>query len=195
VNSLNGTQITITVDITLQASIGNGSISVNNSGVFAFANFVVNGPYYMVVQTDSGQTVLCDLCTTTVERQVVYQILNFDRSTAAGVQVCEVVTASNYTCAVPATFPGLNITACTAPLTLLADGLLEDDWSLRSDGFSPVGCGYTDADTWQWAGSAASFPQVLGRLNGTVNTNQVTINGTNSTTTPATLVPGTVISH
>jgi hypothetical protein len=45
VNSFNGTQNTITVDITLQASIGNGTISIYNSVAGAPKNFAVNGPY------------------------------------------------------------------------------------------------------------------------------------------------------
>jgi hypothetical protein len=189
-NFLDGTQITITVDISLLARIGNSTISVNNAGKFAFATFIVNGPYYMVVQTDTGQTVLCDGCKTTVRRTVLYQVLNFDLSIASGTSVCEVVAvnSASYSCTTPATFPGFDTTKCTAPLVLGTDGLFEDDWGLN-DTFTPVGCGLTDVDTWQWAGSAASLPQVLGTLNGVVETNLVTINGIATKMTPGTVIP------
>jgi hypothetical protein len=190
VNSLNGTQITITVDITLLASIGNGTISVSNSGLFAFANFVVNGPYYMVVQSDSVG--FCTGCATTVQRTVTYQVLNFDKSPVGAIPLCEAATTNDYSCLSPSPFPGFSTTQCTAPRNITPGGMFSDVWSLGGDGYiAPTGaatCGIGVADKWFWAG-LASFQQELGSLSGVVNTTQIIINGTLN------MSNGTVIPH
>jgi len=59
---------------------------------------------------------------------------------------------------------------------------------MKSDTYSPAGCGFNIVDQWDWAGHVPV--QDLGTLSGYIHTNSISINGVVS---PNSIPMGTVI--
>jgi hypothetical protein len=181
------TQIILTgVSVALSATVGNNNVTVAASGqTSAPASLTVAGPYQMVVQSDIlGH---CAGCTTTVQRNITYQINNFSGSPAQNVWIGEVVNTSGWSCT--QSNPGLTTTLCSQN-DVKSDGIFTDSWYLSSDSFTPVGCGFNvNSDHWQWC--AHSSAQTLGTLQGYVHTNAVSENGV--VNPPNTFPVGTVV--
>jgi hypothetical protein len=133
----------------------------------------------MVVQGDvMGK---CAGCSTTVERLVTYQVMNFSGSSVNVIPIGEVYTqAPGWSCTQPR--PGISTTPCSEGSTTESDGTFTDDWSLNSDVYTPVGCGTTgnNVDDWEWCATNNS----IGKLTGWSHTNAVSINGTVNPPTP-----------
>ena|GEM_PF-3364270 len=178
-------QIILTgVSIALSATVGNNNVTVTaNSVKSAPAALTIDGPYRMVVQSDV--TNHCSGCTTTVERDVTYQIQNFSGSNAGTTSICETPTFSGWSCTQAESHQYRN---CSSPTTTDSSGVFTDAWTMSSDAYTPAGCGFSIVDHWDWA--AHNPVQDLGTLTGYVHTNQVSINGVVS---PNQIPSGTVI--
>jgi hypothetical protein len=148
----------------------------------------VDRPAYMVVQQDFlGQ---CDGCSSTVVRLVTYQVTNYSGTPAGAVPVCETPTLTNWSCN-QAQGP-TSVQVCTgSPYTTNPDGTFTDGWSLASDVYTPIGCGFDIVDKWFYAPSP-TVQKPIGTLTGYVHTDAVSINGV--VNPPNTLPVGTVIN-
>lgn len=173
------------VSVALSTTVGNNNVTVTaGSQTSAPAALTVDGPYHMIVQSDI--TKVCSGCTTTVERDVTYQINNFSGTPSQNVWIGEVVSDSGWSCTQKN--PGVSTTQCSAN-DIKSNGVFTDSWTMGLDTYTPVGCGQNVLyDNWQWC--AHSPAQILGALQGYVHTNQIEINGVVS---PNKMPTGTVI--
>jgi hypothetical protein len=173
------------VSIAFTATVGNNSITVTaNSQTSNAATFIVNGPYHMIVEGDL--TDKCQGCSTTVRRRVTYQVQNFDGTNAGVLQLGEVPSFSGWNCTQG---EGHNYNQCgTNPASTDSNGVAIDSWSMASDAYTPVGCGFNTTDHWQWCGHSPA--QTLGTLTGYIHTDKVSINGVVS---PNAIPTGTVV--
>lgn len=55
------------------------------------------------------------------------------------------------------------------------NGQFTDAWSINSDLYAPIGCGFNIQDQWDWIASPAVFKE-LGGLVGYIHTNSIEIN-------------------
>jgi hypothetical protein len=141
----------------------------------------------MVVQQDA--LINCDGCSTTVERDVIYQVTNFSGTPAGAIPVCEAPILTNWSCN-QAPSP-TRFQACSGPPYITnPDGTFNDGWSLASDVWTPIGCGNDIVDTWFYAPSP-SIQKPIGTLNGYVHTNAISINGV--VNPPNSLPIGTIV--
>jgi hypothetical protein len=162
------------------ANVGNFSEVWSVGGVAATPNplnFQVDGPAKMKVTSDvSGH---CSGCTTTVARFVTYQVYNLSGSTVSNLPICENIQLSNWTCSQSQPTATVNTCFVNNGITS-AGGSFTDGWSLGSDSWTPVGCGFGSIhDTWQYPYQQFS-PTIIapfGTLNGSQFTNSTTING------------------
>jgi hypothetical protein len=179
------TRIVITVNIAFTARVGNNSITVSANGQTSnSATFQVDGPYHMIVQSDT--TGKCSGCTTTVRRLITYQIQNFSGTNAGTTAIGEIVTTTGWSCT--QSNAGFVSTPCSANSQTTPLGTFIDGWTLASDGYTPRGCGENVTDHWQWC--AHSPAQTLGTLTGYAHTNAISENGVVS---PSHMPPGTVV--
>lgn len=169
------TQIVLTgVNVAYTATVGNNTLTVKNINSTS-ATLGINGPYHLVVQNDN--TGVCSGCSTTVLREVTYQIQNFDGSNAGATSICETPSFSNWNCQQTEghTYGGCPGTAQPHTYVTPSSGVFSDDWSMASDSYTPAGCGFNVTDYWNWA--SHSPVQDLGKLTGYVHTDKVSING------------------
>ncbi len=165
--------IVLTVNVSLGTTIGPGQISVDNSNSLEFD---IDGPYNMLVSNDTIGT--CNGCSTTVQRNVTYQVLNYSGSLPGAIPMCENVLLSNWSCNQSQDTPTTTTCGKTSGTTS-ANSTFTDSWTLGGDGFTPVGCGNNVSDTWSWVASSQSkIFQPVGVLSGYTHTNAVSINNT-----------------
>ena len=189
----------VNVSISYDANIGPNLISVTayygtiqvpykTPGV----SFLVDGPSYLTVVDDN--TVFCNQCSTTVERDVTFQVMNASGSKAGRVLICEAPTWP------PKPLPGSwscmqtenhGISNCGAPGSTFADGTFVDAWTMKSDIYTPVGCGFDTTDRWMWVATTVptTKTKTICTFNGFIHTDFVSINGVLS---PQKIVTGTV---
>jgi IPT/TIG domain-containing protein len=191
-SSTNST-IIVSVKVSVSAPIGANSITVSTKvagGGKQTSNqgaFTLDGPFYMMVVDDNMG--FCDTCSTTVERFVTYQVMNFSNSPTGTIPIGESFTqVAGWTCTQRR--PGNGITLCSGGDTTLSDGEFIDGWSLNSDAYTPKGCGETgnNVDHWEWCATGNS----IGKLTGGCLTNAVSING--FVNPPAAMPKGKVIN-
>ncbi|MFI5176279.1 MAG: Ig-like domain-containing protein, partial [Terriglobia bacterium] len=178
--------IVASLNVSLSATIGQNNLSVRVGGQNSNSlSFTIDGPDHMVVQAD--WKTFCSNCSTTIERNVTYQIVNFSGTAVGVIPIGEIVTSTGWSCTQKR--PGINTTPCPTGSTD-SNGMFTDSWSLNSDIYTPIGCGeYSSTDVWKWC--APSPPRPVGTLNGVVHTNTIKINGV--TTPPDSMPYGTVI--
>lgn len=133
------TQIMLTVNVAYNSAIGNNDLSVTASGTKSnTANLVIDGPAYMLVALD--QAGFCNGCSTTVQRLVRYQIMNFSgtSNTMSTQEIGEAPSLTPSTC----TPPGLtSFNACGSSFPAFpVAGFFTDRWTMGRDGSTPVGC-------------------------------------------------------
>jgi hypothetical protein len=174
-SSTNST-IIVSINVSVSAPIGANSITVSTKvagGGKQTSNqaaFTLDGPFYMVVQNDVIGT--CSGCTKTVARKTTYQVTNFSGSNSGAVNIGEPPgsqVASGWNC--KQTEPTDITQPC--PYTTNSVGVFIDQWSLLSDSFTPVGCGWNSNDHWTWCPTGHS----IGHLQGYLHTNSVSIHG------------------
>ena len=174
-SSTNST-IIVSINVSVSAPIGANSITVSTKvagGGKQTSNqaaFTLDGPFYMVVQNDVIGT--CSGCTKTVARKTTYQVTNFSGSNSGAVNIGEPPgsqVASGWNC--KQTEPTDITQPC--PYTTNSVGVFIDQWSLLSDSFTPVGCGWNSNDHWTWCPTGHS----IGHLQGYLHTNSVSIQG------------------
>jgi hypothetical protein len=163
--------------------------------------FNLIGPDEMEVRTDFWE--YCNGCDSTIKRITTYKVLNSDGSAAGNIPIGENAGDAAWNCTQE--MPTLGANSCTVAKgqtsggfeslgmgATNSDGLFTDGWSLNSDAYTPVGCGFKVVfDEWQLCGLAASIDAVLGiknvnygltfaTLSGGIHSNQVriTIGGT-----------------
>ena len=152
--------------ITVTVKAGDGTNQTSNNG-----SFTLDGPFYMIVQNDIITT--CSGCITTVARQTTYQVTNFSTVNSGAVKIGEPAASqveSNWNCnqAAPS-----GSAVCSLGYATNSVGVFMDQWSLLSDGFTPVGCGWNINDYWTWCPTGKS----IGHLSGYLHNNSVNING------------------
>jgi hypothetical protein len=166
-------KITLSVNVSADAAFGTSSITVTANGATSNdADFTLDGPIYMSVVSDTWD--YCTGCSTTVRRKVAYQIMNASGASSNAIPVCEAPLITNGPACTPAV-PPPSFTACTSPYTA-AGGQFTDTWSLNSDAYAPVGCGFSIADTWGWSPNVTVMRN-FATLSGYVHTNAVNVNG------------------
>jgi len=171
--SSSDTQITITVDIAKNSTIGVNQVSVTAGGQTSNSvNFTVDGPYYLMVLTDKffpnndgfGNGM----------RRITYQIQNFSLSNVtSAIPVGETALSDTGWNCTNRTAPTVSPTLCGQG-TSLSDGTLVDDWELESNVvLTPTGCGFSGSKTtWNWC-DGATFTHELTVINGYIHTNAV----------------------
>jgi hypothetical protein len=185
-----GNTITLTVTVPTNTVIGYDYISVTANGQTSDPPWLVvlDGPSKMDVVSDqsiSGSPGSL-ICPTNECRTVQYQIVNFSGITAGETNLCETPSLTAWSCTQNP--PGVSFQGCPSLYYTPSDGILTDEWTIGSGSYSPVGCGYTITDTWNWG--FTSPPTPLGLLTGHIYTNAIQINGV---TSPAQMPPGTVV--
>jgi hypothetical protein len=185
-------RIVVTVNVGFNATIGNNIITVTANGQGSNrANLVVDGPNQLVVQNDVIG--FCNGCSTTVERNTTYEVLNFSGVASTNIQLCETPNITGWSC--NQQFPGVNAIVCgTTSFNLPANSQFTDQWTLASDSFTPAGCGDSLTDQWKWIASPNNFLE-LGSLNGFAHTNAISINGSVMPPQANAIPAGTVIPH
>ena len=127
-------------------------------------------------KSDSSTTTPHAGCTTTVYRQIFYEVHNFSGSTTnlAYQPLGENASTSVSTCTPQQTAV---TTSCSAGISATdAGGNFEDDWTLGTDNLSPSGCGVTvNYDHWQMCFNG--HPKTFGTISGYVHTNETEVNG------------------
>jgi hypothetical protein len=89
--------ITFRVNVSANATFGAGSITVTANGATSDgAGFTLDGPIYMTVVSDGWD--YCKGCSTTVRRNVTYQIMNASGASSNAIPICEAVTQTPSTC-------------------------------------------------------------------------------------------------
>lgn len=144
-------------------------------------------PAYMLVTND--YTGFCGVCTTTVSRVTTYRVMLANGIQAGTMAICENVANPNWNCLQPR--PPNSTTSCSAPISTNSDGTFTDIWSLNSDAFTPVGCGWDTTDTWVHLTTPSLAQVPFGTLQGHVHTDHISINGVVS---PNQLANGTRIN-
>jgi hypothetical protein len=178
------------VAISINAPIGPNSMTVTakgSDGTNQTSNqggFMLDGPFYMTVLAD--QILKCSGCSTTVERDVTYQIWNFSNTNAGAIKIGENPVDSNWNC--NQSDPGTLFSPCSAGYTTGSSGQFTDVWTLASDVYTPIGCGDNTDDHWMWCPTGRS----IGHLSGYVHTNAISINGV--VNPPNQFTAGTVIN-
>jgi hypothetical protein len=147
------------------------------------SNFVIQA-YMTVLADDWGP---CTGCTTTIQRDVTYQIMNFSGTVTGTIPIGESATDTGWNCT--QSFPTVRSTLCSEGVTADA-GEFTDGWSMFSDAYTPAGCGFNVADEWEWC--ASSPARGVGKLTGYIHTNAVSINGVVSP--PNKFASGTIIN-
>jgi hypothetical protein len=174
------TKVIIPVSVSINATIGPNSLTITAGGETSNpGSLTLDGPFYMIVEDD--QMGHCYGCSTTVERFVTYQVMNFSGSSAGAIPIGESYTpVAGWNCT--QSRPTTKVTLCSGGDTTLSDGEFTDGWTLTADGYTPVDCGETgnNVDDWQWCATGRS----IGKLTGWVHTNAVSINGYVNPTTP-----------
>lgn len=84
--------------------------------------------------------------------------------------------------------PGVTSAPCSANYFTGAAGTFTDGWTMSSDAYTPIGCGYNTTDTWQWCKHSPA--QTLGVLTGYIHTDHIEMNGVVS---PSAMPAGTVV--
>lgn len=140
-------------------------------------------PTYMKILTDT--TVKCNGCNSTVLRKFTYQVMvgagePWSGPTGTGGAMCETNTVTNWNCTQSAV---VATSACSNPQLFVwtdPNGNMPgfDGWSLNSDSFTPVGCGYNTADTWN---ALAGSQVAVGKMTGYLHTDSISVNGDAST--------------
>jgi hypothetical protein len=169
-DSTDSTIVLPNVSVAANTSIGSNSITVTaNALTSAPSPFTIDGPDHLIVVSDTlGH---CSGCTTTVNRIVKYQVIKFGGSPVFVIPIGEAFTKSGWNCSDPE--PGFISTPCSSGGDTLTDGTFLDEWTVGSDGHTPVGCGWNALDHWQWCAA----PKTIGTLNGYIHTNACSING------------------
>jgi hypothetical protein len=174
------------VSVALSATVGNNNVTVTANGATSGPSaLTVDGPYQMVVQADTYGP--CSGCQTTIARSITYQIQNFSGTAAENVWIGEVLADSGWSCT--QSQPTIVTTPCSNN-SIKSNGVFTDRWSMNSDVWTPVGCGFNSVtDTWQWCGH--SPVQTLGVLSGYLRATAIEEDGVVS---PPNSIPyGTVI--
>jgi hypothetical protein len=189
--------IVVVLSVGYNATVGNNNVSVTNpaAGSSNAANLVLDGPYHLIVESDVTET--CLNCTTTVQRRVTYQIKNFSGTNAGTTNICEQPAITGYSCTIN---NGTSADWCPgtgsqtqSPTTSESNGQFTDEWSMASDGYTPVGCGFNITDPWSWLTPSSTIKE-LGKASGYVHTNAVEIDNVTSTlANKATIPTGTVM--
>ena len=145
-------------------------------------------PAYMLVKTD--YTRVCTICSSTVSRSVQHQVMRANGLSAGTIAICENVSSANWNCS--QNEPTLSTLPCSGyPGMTASDGTFTDNWSLNSDSYTPVGCGWgTIIDRWMQP-RISGIPAPFGTPQGYIHTDQIKINGVVS---PAQLPPGTIVN-
>jgi hypothetical protein len=180
-------QIIITVNTATSAAIGPTSITVTNTASNMTSNqspFTVDGPFYMTVVSDQLQK--CSGCSTTVQRIVKYQVMNFSNAAAGTTAIGENPTDTGWSCT--QSNPGATSTPCSEGSTTDSSGQFLDGWTLSSDVYTPIGCGINTDDHWMWCPTGRS----IGHISGYIHTNAISINSVINP--PNSFTPGTVIN-
>jgi len=135
--------------------------------------FNLVGPVEMVVESDEWS--YCQGCTTTVARLVTYKVVNSDGSPAANIPLGEVNDYGSSNCTQGR--PAIRINSCTVATNQNIpnpsggtnnvsggmwatdeNGEFTDQWTMGSDGYAPVGCGFAvNYDHWQLCGLSTYF--------------------------------------
>jgi len=153
---------------------GNGGTKPTQAAFTIFYNqgtqkYELDGPDHMVVVSDVlGK---CSGCTTAVNRVVSYQIIKFSLNPVFVIPIGEAPSVSGWNC--NQTFPGTIYTHCSDGVDTDTNGMFPDQWSMESDAYTPVGCGYDITDHWQWC----TAPKTFGTLTGYTHTDAIKING------------------
>jgi hypothetical protein len=193
------TSIVVNVSISYDATIGPNSISVTAyygtihvPYTTPSVSFLVDGPNYLVVVNDN--TIFCPGCATTVQRDVKYQVMNASGSKAGSVLICEAPTWPSKP--LPGSWSCMQtenhgISNCGAPGSTFPDGTFTDSWTMTSDIYTPVGCGFDTTDRWMWVATTVptTKTKTICTLNGFIHTDSVSINGVLS---PQKIATGTV---
>lgn len=187
-NNSSATQMTISLFIALSASYGTNccTVSVTSTAgkISKPATFSIDGPGYMVVESD--ETTGCAGCAaTTVKRTVGYQIMNLSGSQfTSTVPVCENPVNSNWTC--QQSSPNMGYNQCNVNPLTAAEGVWYDTWTLGAGTWTPKaggngGCGWATSqgitDTWQYSPTGATVQSAIGYLYGYILSNAISING------------------
>lgn len=166
------TQIVITVNILNSATIGNNAISVTAGGQNSnSSNFTVDGPYYLVVNSDIFQ--VNEDGFGNGERYINYQIKNFSGSSASGsIPIGETNGSDTGWNCTNHSAPSSHFKACGAGISD-PDGTFTDGWAIGGATYTPTGCGFTNVTTtWNWC-DGATFVHELVVINGYIHTNAV----------------------
>ena len=168
------TQIKVYLFTDDTATVGETSISVTAIGETSDAfPFVLDGPYQMKVISDNSGP--CEGCKATIQRVMIYQVINFSLSNAGPSTFCEQpnIQPSATGPACSGGTPHIIANVCGIRNLDSIDGQIPDTWTLSSDNVSPVGCGMDVTDPWYWA--YTSPRTLLGIPSGYVHTNSIEI--------------------
>jgi hypothetical protein len=103
---------------------------------------------------------------------MAYQVIKFSGSPAFVIPMGEVLSASGWNC-ISQSFPGVKTTPCAEGADTDTSGEFIDVWTMRSDAYTPPGCGYNvPTDHWQWCTAA----KTIGTPFGYYRTDQIEIN-------------------
>jgi len=186
-DSTDSTIVLPNVSVAASSYIGVNSISVTANGVSSDpAGFAIDGPDHMIVQGDVLGN--CSGCTTTVKRVMTYQVIKFSGSPVFVIPIGEVLSVSGWNC--NQSNPGFGSTTCSSGEDTDTNGEFADGWTLSSDSYTPVGCGFGSViDHWQWCAA----PKTIGTPAGYAHTNAIQIQG--SVRPPGSPIPnGTIIA-
>jgi|GEM_PF-4701254 len=137
--------------------------------------FATGIPNYMVVTQD--YTSAYSGCRTTVARVTTYQVMQASGQNAGTLAICEDVSSTNWNCT--QSQPTVGSTPCNGyPAGTDSTSHFTDVWSLNSDNYTPIGCGFNNT-TVSWNHPNISGTKTrFGTLNGSMLTNSISINGT-----------------
>jgi hypothetical protein len=169
--SATNTQITVTISVSTNAPIGLYDISVTAGGLSSSPSaFTLDGAVEGVIVNDN--LFHCNGCTTAWARKVTMQVKNFSGSNASNIFVAESASPSGWNC--QQTFPGVTTENCGGNYSTDSNGYMADQWSVASDIYTPVGCGYNYTTHWQWC---AAGSRTFLTLSGYTHTNAIDMNG------------------
>lgn len=168
--SSSNTQITLKITVAGGATYGVNAITVSaGSQTSDPANFTIDGPIEGIVAND--QLFFCGGCSTAVLRKVTMQVKNFSSSNASNILIAESASASGWNWT--QSNPGVTTTKCGDNYETDSNGYMADQWTISSDTYSPVGCGFNFTTHWQWCAAGKTFLT----LNGYTHTNAIDMNG------------------
>jgi hypothetical protein len=177
-NGDNGRQVSVQEVVSLPIEPGrwvaDATYSTDNTYYQSQVFYAPAVPSYMLVQGD--QTGLCTVCSSTASRSVTLKVMKNDNTNAGQIAICETVTNSSWSCTQSQPTP--DTIACTGyPASTAADGTFTDNWSLNSDSYIPVGCGFDGTNVlWQHP-QISGPPMPIGTLKGYIHTDHISING------------------